>query len=414
MSVRRLLPAALAAACLSFAAEDPADPWIDRIEPLGGQQGTATEVVLVGKNLALPARLEFDSQHLSWETVGLDDAGLRGRVRIAPEAPLGPHIATLAMSSGRSNSRMFYVDEFASSWEAEPNDTLAEAQEIVLAAQTLHGGMHNLADIDVFAFEAIAGERWTFDLRSLEYGGFLENSMELLDATGARVAFNDDRDDYLETPFIEHVFDRSGRYYLRLDQYRGPQRVNCNRNCGYMLRIGRVPTVFVAYPLGARPGTRTAVSLRGRSLADVESVWLAPVRRAEYYRLTFPFTVPLRTDQSHAGHIEGRIEHRSDRALAVRFDVPSDAWRGLWRALGPISGRSLRLHQYRGLGHARAGLPRNPAVPGRRGLQRSPEERRCRAFLLARTARRAAAGCDDAGRSAGCTPLGHRAGAIRR
>lgn len=331
MSVLRLLTATLAAACFAFAAEDPADPWIDRIEPLGGQQGAATEVVLVGENLPLPAKLEFDSPHLSWETIGLDDAGVRGRIRIAPEAPLGPHVATLSTALGRSNSRMFYVDEFDSSWEAEPNDTLADAQEIALAAQTLHGGMHELADIDVFAFEAVAGDRWTFDLRSLEYGGFLENDMALLDADGARVAFNDDRDDYLETPYIEHVFDRSGRYYLQLDQYRGPQRVNCNRNCGYMLRIGRVPTVSAAYPLGVRPGTRTEVSLRGRSLGDVESVWLVPVRRAEYYRLTFPFTVPLRTDQSQAGRLEGRIEQRADHALAVHFDVPSDAWRGLWR-----------------------------------------------------------------------------------
>ncbi len=332
MTTRRLALAAAAATCISIAAEDPADPWIDRIEPLGGQRGAETDVTLVGRNLAVPAVLEFDSPHLFWETGALHGEGsLRGRIRVSADAPPGPHIATLATPSGRSNSRMFYVDEFPSTREIEPNNTPELAQAIKLEPQTLHGAMHELPDIDVFAFEAVAGERWTFDLRSLEYGGFLENDMTLLDSDGRRVAFNDDRDDYLETPFLEHVFERTGTYFLKLDQYRGPQRVNCARNCGYMLRIGQLPVVEAAFPLGASPGSTVEISLRGRALADVESVWLSPVRRAEYYRLTFPFTVPVRTDHSAASPILGTIEQRGDRRLAVRFGIAGDAWRGLWR-----------------------------------------------------------------------------------
>lgn len=332
MAARRFVLTATAAACISFAAEDPADPWIDRIEPLGGQRGATTDIALVGRNLAVPAVLEFDSPHLSWEAGDLQgDGSLRGRIRISPNAPPGPHIATLTTPRGRSNSRMFYVDEFPSALEVEPNDTLAQAQAIRLEPQTLHGAMHELPDIDVFAFEAGAGERWTFDLRSLEYGGFLENDMTLLSAEGERVAFSDDRDDYLETPFLEHVFVRAGKYFLKLDQYRGPQRVNCARNCGYMLRIGQLPVVESAFPLGASPGSTVEISLRGRALADVDSVWLAPVRRAEYYRLTFPFTVPLRADHSAAGPVQGEIQRRADRMLGVRFNIPDGAWRGLWR-----------------------------------------------------------------------------------
>ena len=330
----RFLPiaSALVLACMAGAAEDPADPWIDRIEPFGGQRGEVVEVALVGKNLSLPATLEFDDPHLSWEALSLEDDGtLRGRVRAGPAAPPGPHIATLSTSLGRSNSRLFYVDELPSSREVEPNDTLEAAQAIDLRPQVLHGAMHTLPDRDFFAFDARAGERWTFDVRSLEYGGFLENDLSLLDAAGNTVAFSDDRDDYLETPFLEHVFERSGRYFLKLDQYRGPQRVNCNRNCGYMLRIGDLPVVDAAFPLGARIGSSLEVSLRGRALDSVESVWLAPVRRAEYYRLTFPFTVPLRTDQRPEGRIQGEVSGRGYGEATVRFGIPEDAWLGLWR-----------------------------------------------------------------------------------
>ena len=45
--------------------------------------------------------------------------------------------------------------------------------------------------------------------------------MFLLDAEDRRVVFNDNRDDYLETPFIEHTFEHDGTYYIKPDQDRG-------------------------------------------------------------------------------------------------------------------------------------------------------------------------------------------------
>lgn len=332
MLVHRAVLGVTVAVCAAMAAEDPADPWIDRIEPLGGQQGTATEVALVGRNLSTPATLEFDSPHLSWETVSFEkDDVLRGIVRVDRSAPPGPHIVTLTTPLGRTNSRMFYVDSLPSSAEAEPNDSMASAQPVELQAQTLHGAMPTLPDRDFFVFEASEGERWTFDLRSLEYGGFLENDLTLLDGSGKVVAFSDDRDDYLETPFLEHEFGQDGTYYLKLDQYRGPQRVNCHRNCGYMLRIADLPVVEAAHPLGARVGSTLELSLRGRGLRQIESAWLSPVRRAEYYRLTFPFTIPLRTDERPGQRIDGKVGDRSDHEARLRFVIPRDAWQGLWR-----------------------------------------------------------------------------------
>ena len=331
-SAARLALALVAALVGASGAEDPADPWIDRIEPLGGQMGTTTAVTLVGRNIEVPASLEFDSPHLSWQSGALDRRGiLTGQILVGAEAPPGPHIATLVTPRGRSNSRMFYVDEFASTLEAEPNDTIAKAQAIELRPQTIQGAMHKLPDIDTYRFEAEAGDRWTFDLRSLEYGGFLENHMSLLDSDGNQIAFNDDRDDYLETPFIEHTFKSSGTYYLKLDQYRGPQRVNCNKNCGYMLRIGNLPVVQAAFPLGARAGRQVELSLLGRGLQDVERIWLAPVRRSEYYRLTFPYTIPLRVTDAAPRRLTVDIEERHGDRVTGRLSIPSDAPRGLWR-----------------------------------------------------------------------------------
>ncbi|MDE0103310.1 MAG: hypothetical protein OXN89_13105 [Bryobacterales bacterium] len=324
--------ALLAVAFRAGASEAPGNPWLDRMEPFGGQAGQAVEVLLAGANLELPAELEFDSPHLTGEAGRTaPDGGLIATVRIAVDAPPGPHIATLRTPRGRSNSRLFYVHEMPPAREVEPNDTLGQAQQIDLRTQTLHGAMHTIEDVDTFRFEAEAGERWIFDLRSLEYGGFLENNLALLDSRGEQVAFSDDRDDYLETPFLEHVFEQTGPHYLKLDQYRGPQRVNCNKNCGYMLRIGQTPVVEAASPLGARAGSEVSVSLLGRGLADVGEVWMQPVRRAEYYRLTFPFTIPLRTDTMGGESVQAHVSDRRDDRLKAEFRLPADAPRGLWR-----------------------------------------------------------------------------------
>ena len=73
--VARLALASALALAGASAAEDPSDPWIDRIEPLGGQVATAVDVTLVGSNLELPATLEFDSPHLAWQSAGSDGRG---------------------------------------------------------------------------------------------------------------------------------------------------------------------------------------------------------------------------------------------------------------------------------------------------------------------------------------------------
>ncbi len=327
-----IVAALCAVAVLSSGQGSPGAPWLDRVEPLGGQVGTSVEVALAGRHLGLPAGLEFDSPHLRAGPASAgSDGGLLAAVHISANAPPGPHIATLRTPRGRSNSRLFYVHETSAGRETEPNDTLPQAQPVELRPQTLHGMMPEIRDIDVFRFEARAGERWTFDLRSLEYGGFLENNLALLDADGRQVAFSDDRDDYLETPFVEHRFARSGTHYLRLDQYRGPQRVNCDENCGYMLRVGQLPVVEGAFPLGARQGSDVSLTLAGRGLADVERVWLRPVRRAEYYRMTFPHTIPVRVGDPAGVVVEALVSDRSEDSLTAAFSLPADAPAGLWR-----------------------------------------------------------------------------------
>ena len=334
--MRPLLPLFFLFAAPAAASTAPI-PWVDRVNPLGAPLGATVEVELTGQYLSNTTDVRFDCQDIQWiETLDASSGRVLGRLRIAATAALGPHRVYLMTKDGRSNSRLFNVTQFPSTTEVEPNDLLAAAQSIELRSQVIQGGMEKLVDVDYYSFEAKAGERWSFELRSIEYGSHLENEMALLDEKGDQVAFNDDRDDYLETPFIEHVFDKAGKYYLKLDQYRGPQRVDCAANCGYMLRVSQLPVLLAASPLGVRAGSTARISIRGRSLESVTSVYLTAVRGAEYYRLTFPYSIPLRTgDDAPRGNLvprlAGRILSRGSEEIEAEFVIPADARLGLWR-----------------------------------------------------------------------------------
>ena len=322
------------------AAADPPRPWLDHLVPLGAQQGQTITLDMYGQYLSNIESVWFDCEDLAWEeTLSSSSGKITGRLRVAPGAALGPHLMHIVSRDGRSNSRLFNVIQFPSIPEAEPNSLLEQAQGIVLRPQIIDGNLTDLADIDMFRFTAAAGERWTFDLRSMEYGSHLEAKMLLLDAAGNVVTKNDDRDDYSETPYIEHTFAKAGEYVLMLDQYRGPQRVDCAENCGYMLQISQLPLMQAASPLGGRVGETVRMSVVGTALDAIEGIYLTAVRAGEYYRMTYPYTVKIdaRKDPPTAAaipRIDGRILTRGPDRLEAEFAIPGDAPAGLWRLWG--------------------------------------------------------------------------------
>jgi hypothetical protein len=304
-------------------------PWILRLEPLGGMRGTTVTMELTGERFGKLEGAWFDTPDLRWvETIEASATMVRGRIAIAPEAALGPHLVHLRTTAGRTNTRLFNVVQFPLTAETEPNDPPGKPQEIELRPQGINGYLKQGRDIDVYRFAAKAGQRWVFDLRSIEYGSHLECEMSMTNDAGRLVAFNDDRDDYIETPLIEHRFKEDGFYRLKLDQYRGPQGVDCAQNCGYLLQISQLPLVLSADPMGFRPGAATHVRILGKQLDEIQQAWLSPVRAGENYRLTFPFTIPLHVGADRTARVDGRILRRAESEAEVEFTVPTE---GLWR-----------------------------------------------------------------------------------
>ena len=385
--MRRIVVFMLLAAphAIRCAAEEHSGPWIHRLEPLGGTRGGAVVVEFIGERFGKLDGVWFDSAELRWaETLDASDKRVRGRIVIGPAAALGPHLVHLRTASGRTNTRLFNILQFPAISETEPNDPPGKPNPIELRPQVIHGYLKEGRDVDAFRFAAKAGERWTFDLRSIEYGSHLECEMSLTDDAGRLVAFNDDRDDYLETPLIEHEFKRDGIYRLKVDQYRGPQGVTCAQNCGYLLQMSRLPVVQSADPLGLQPGVVTRVRLQGRLLDDIDRVWLSPVRAAEYYRLTFPFTIPVRVGPDVAAQrVEGKVVRRAAGEAELELSLPAGASAGLWRLWvatpeGEVDGLSFEVARERTVKEDRVAGPvplPDPVIVNGRLAQPGEEDR---------------------------------------
>ena len=331
---------ALLLTCVAVAAAAsaaPLVPAVSRVFPLEGQRGEQVELEILGEYLSNTTSVEFDSKDVVWTGASYtSSAKLVGKVAIAPDAPLGLHRLRVRTLEGYSNSVLFSVGQFRTVLEAEPNDVLLDSQAILQAPIAVQGVLEGSADVDFFAIGASAGQRLSIDLRSIEHGSAVEAKMFLLDRQGRRVAFNDDRDDYLETPFIEHTFESDGIFHVKIDQYRGPRGFNFGKNSAYTLRITSLPTVSYTSPLGAEVGSSARISIRGSGLASVNSVSLTPVRGAEYARMTYPYTMPIRfgPDPARADlvpRLEGKVIRRDDIEVIAEFTVPHDALTGLWR-----------------------------------------------------------------------------------
>lgn len=333
----RLGPLVACALGLHALASDLPSPAISRVDPLGGQRGTEVELEILGRHLSNASGLEFDSADIAWTATTYVSAGkLRGVVSIAAAAALGPHLLRVRTADGYSTTAMFNVGQFPHRREAEPNDTVGKAHEIAGLAAEVQGVLEGAADIDIFKVDVRAGKRLAIELRSIEYGSAVEAKMALLDSQGRRVRFNDDRDDYLETPFIDHTFEKSGTHYIKIDQYRGPRGFNFGKNSGYILRVSGLPTVEYAAPLGIAIGTSARLTLHGSALETAQRVFVTALRAAEYARMTYPFTMPIHFRPDPASgplvpRIDGKVVQVGRDEVVVELAVPADTEPGLWR-----------------------------------------------------------------------------------
>jgi hypothetical protein len=192
-------------------------PYITSIFPLGGPAGSKTAVQVSGWNLQA-ARITMDA------------------------AGAEPGVSSLTTARGElpANRVPFAIDTLPETFEREPNTLAKDAQRVTLPI-IVNGRIQEPGDVDVFSFQGKAGQKVVAEVRARRLGSPLDSSLELTDAAGTRIAFNDDADDRA-AGLLTHQADSQlaatlpadGAYLLRVADV---QRQG-GAEFGYRLRIG--------------------------------------------------------------------------------------------------------------------------------------------------------------------------------
>jgi hypothetical protein len=192
-------------------------PFVTSIFPLGGCAGGPITLEAMGWNLPT-TRLVID---------GADKS--RGVYQLTVDNP-----------SGLSNPATFAVDDQPATLETEPNNVAAAAQGLLLPA-IVDGRIGTAGDVDVFSFTAQKGAALVAEISARRLQSPLDSILEVTDAAGKRVAFNDDWEDkgaglltHQSDSRVAFTVAAEGTYFIRVAdaQRRG------GGEYGYRLRVG--------------------------------------------------------------------------------------------------------------------------------------------------------------------------------
>lgn len=145
-------------------------PYLQSFFPFGGKRGGSVELQWTGTNLEGVEKLP---------------------IQIASDAALGRQEVRARTPLGFSNPAVFEVGDLDESAEAEPNNTLDQAQSLTLP-RVVNGRIGVEKDVDVFGFKATANQKWVIEVRARALGSRLDALLTLSDTNGTVLQRNDD------------------------------------------------------------------------------------------------------------------------------------------------------------------------------------------------------------------------------
>jgi hypothetical protein len=215
-------------------------PLVTGIFPLGGAAGARTVVELQGWNLPT-YRVVMDASALE----------------------PGVHPLRVMKRSGMCNGPPFAIDTLPEFTERE-----SPAAQIVTLPIILNGRIDRPGDVDVFSFEARAGENIVAEVTSRRLDSPLDSVLKLSDSTGKQLAFNDDHEDKSDglnthhaDSYITATLASPGRYSIQIADVQGAG----GPEYAYRLRLSRPRPGFalrvVPSSINIRPGQAAAVTV---------------------------------------------------------------------------------------------------------------------------------------------------------
>ncbi|BCU78274.1 PPC domain-containing protein [Luteolibacter sp. LG18] len=244
-----LLPAALHAF----------SPELSLIVPRGGQQGTEVAVEFRGDRLEeVQEALFYDSGIALKDLEVKDGKKAVAKLVIAADAHLGQHVLRLRSPGGLTELRTFWVGQFPTVAEVEPNNSFDQPQKVDLNVTV--AGVAGNEDEDYYVCSLKKGQRLSVEVEGMRLGRTMfDPYVAILDPRKFEVASCDDAPLLKNDAFATIIAPEDGDYrvVVREAAYEGTDQ------CDYRLHIGSFPRPSAVFPPGGKPGETLEFRLIG-------------------------------------------------------------------------------------------------------------------------------------------------------
>jgi hypothetical protein len=301
---------------------------LDQVFPAAIQIGTTQSVTLVGKFDPWPTRLDLDIPGVSWEPT--TNNGVI-RVRVAPEAPVGPRVIRAFSPEGVSEPRFIIFSQQPQLAEVEPNDAVPSAQALTRLPAEVTGRLEKNGDVDSYAVDLRAGQTLVARLEAYTLQSPLDPVLRLLDSRGVQVAWNHDEVRSLD-PLLAWRAEASETYVLQVFAFAYPAdsdlRFSGSPKGVYRLHVTTDPVARHAWPLGVSRTTDTRASWGDWGASSVSSEAIeVPASAVAPGAVSHSLRIPGRAVPLELPVGEGRewveIEPNDLAATAQALGIPS-------------------------------------------------------------------------------------------
>lgn len=208
-------------------------PVLNLIEPRGAPRGTELDLQLYGERLDNAQELFQYAPGIEVRSISVEnDKHATAHVVIHPDAPLGEHNMRLRTTGGVSFLRSFYVGQFPTVEEVEPNNRPEQAQRVEL--NTTVQGVSKSEDPDYYVCSLKKGQRLSVEVEAMRLGRTMfDASVAIINSKGFEIATCDDSALLRNDPFVSILAPEDGDYrvLVREAAYEG------NDNCEYRVSI---------------------------------------------------------------------------------------------------------------------------------------------------------------------------------
>lgn len=269
-------------------------PQLDLVEPRGGQRGTDVELHFHGERLEGLTEAMFYEPGLSLAAIELKDPKHAvAKLTIAPDAALGEHSLRLRGPTGITEVRSFWIGQFPTIAETEPNATFDSAQRVELN-HTVTGVADN-EDDDYYVVSLKKGQRLSVEVEAMRLGrSFFDAYVAILDPKKFELASCDDTPLLRNDPCASIIAPEDGDYRILVHEaaYEG------NGQCQYRLHLGTFPRSTAVFPTGGKPGETVEFTFIGDPAGPIKQSITLPAEATDRFPL-FPTQDGLSAPSPH-------------------------------------------------------------------------------------------------------------------